>query len=441
MDNELFEKITMLREQALNDDRLCLAELFNNLLNNEETTNSFAEFIISISDDMSEDLARFFLFLIHIDMDENWYSIVQVIYEESNDFKEYADTLKKCKEIGLSADDVTDIYEKNKTADEFNAYVNSLVEKKNVSEEEKPSIPEEVSQGCDNLNEEIKKLQKENKELLSQNANLTKELSETVVKYKDTMDMSLQNKQLTMKLKIDLNQAEQTRNRSESELKMMRNKIEKNEQLISSLKQINQEMQESIESEKENRQPGNDQLVESLRKENARLQEQIASMELEISTFEREIAQLKKNTEPKLEADFYLDAEMEIPEQIEDEPGQISMDAEVPIEQFGNSKMEEPVNVVSEIQTVKNNFSDVVKHANIFAKLFAKHYEKVFCKNTEVNQISIINAKIIENGLDMEKAMVVRNYLANKSIPKVEIYRLVVRNASLEEFMQLKDKY
>ena len=48
---ELIEKVKLLQEQALEDNRLCLAELFGNILNAEKDYTSLSDYFISIADD------------------------------------------------------------------------------------------------------------------------------------------------------------------------------------------------------------------------------------------------------------------------------------------------------------------------------------------------------------------------------------------------------
>lgn len=443
---ELIEKVKLLQEQALEDNRLCLAELFGNILNAEKDCTSLSDYFISIADDVSEDLVRFYLFLFQLDVEDDWYYTAQVIFDDAGNFKKYEKSLKKCAEMRMSAGEVFDIFDQYRSAEEFEDKINEIIAIRERQPETAPLLNEDPQN-------DISRILEENKNLAEHNESLRNQMSDIFDKYKDALQQSASSKQLITKLKIDYDHAEKTRKRAEAELRINQNKIKKNEQLISSLKQMNRKLAEELEMAQMD--PGVDEeSYQQIEKENENLRQQLVSTEMKLSEAQEERKRLQEENsdlKSRLEAD--REENVAVPEEITIEnlpPEEDLMEVDQSFEE--ESQSNEPIieerpmdwetpEQIGEELPVCNNSSEVVRHMNIFAKLFAKHYERAFEKATEVNQINIINSKILEKGLDIEKAMVVRNYISNRSIPKLEIYRLIMRNASMEEFMQLKQTY
>ncbi len=408
--NELAGKIEIIKDSCKAEDRENLYKLLEMLSDSAEEMDKVAELILEMSDDLSEELADTFVFLCYRHAVPDIYRVCGMISEEpgTDDYCAYKDALHNCVLAGLDADTILNLFGENKSAATFKSAVEEYID----------------NNDCDIDAENDTKSKASEEALLKSNEKLSLELADMVNKLSTALDNASHYHLEYTKLKIAYDRLLKNSEKTEIELKISAQKVLKLSDLVKSLKEINKAQNESSKpddsiSEKLN--AANEE-IESLNEENKSLTNRIEELEAELLKINDE----RENATDPLEKETDKKKTEEKPEQLSQE----NIDLEENKEGLNKS-----------CRRIINNYSEITEQASLFSKIMASHYEKAFEKQPDVNQITMIKAKMLEVNMEKEKLLLLRTIMSAKKVPLLDIYKLVLKNPSMEDIQALRERF
>lgn len=407
---------------------------------------------------LTPELIRICEELFDIDADTEWYKLLLFVMEERED----AETV--CENILLAAKKGTDCTRVREVVEKYMS-VSDIVKELVIFVSEECAAQEKGNEDvCDNENgveqshstelcdqqrifisqlmKQIEDLNSENKELVAkvEAAAFQSEFAENEIK-DDSSGFAEKIEALEKKcetIELQLHNAVKSRQEIYERLieqkkvtlgyqvqveKLKKNAVsedmkEKCKELEDEVKAISSQKQQ-LESEMQNLM--SDQ--EMLQKKNEQQEKKINELQRELLQKDEEIGRLSMQTELLEEQGSDYSANESI--FISDPKSELDAqdDGEIQEEEFPETKM---LSFESGIQAIK-------RKSNWFTNLIAQHSKKSFLKNSRQDQENLIFIKMMEMHYPGDKVQKIKKALASENIPCFELYKMICKDASIEE--------
>jgi len=441
----------------------------------EEFLFSLFNCLIEASDRLNDSVVPLFNMFIDSGSGVEAFKSVILLFDENID-------LAACKDLIFSAvlndvtyDDFDEILKISSDQDEFerilNEKVKGIVAADSEFDENKEAasaelVPMEI--GKDFINY----LKAENERLTKQADELKGKLMVSLEKEKDATEKSFVLKAEISEQKTEIGRLQRDLSKAKLSVGLIETKYKKSQEMFERERKINEKLSSDMISDRPD--PG---LIESLRSENKALKETISSIDNEnarltslneniqsentkllqdISLLNEEIASLKdeveglrnRNIPAQAMPVFSLDDvssrdDMSFPflnNGIDEEP-QTTLNTPFFTSGFTSDLFndDEPEDYSeSDIITVENNKSSVLKSSNIFSTLLSKHFEKKFVKKPQAEQNNLIFMKLMEGNYSKEVLKTVRKAIeSNNSVSRIDLYKVISAKGDMNEILRL----
>lgn len=416
---------------------------------------------------LTPELIRICKELFDIDADTEWYKLLLFVMEEREEAETVCDNILSVAKKGIDCTQVRDVVEKYMSVSdivkELAIFVSEECTDREKGNEDACDDGNDVEQNhstelCDQqrifisqLMKQIDDLNSENKELVAkvEAVAFQSEFAENVIKDDsngfaekiealeekcETIELQLHNavksrqeiyERLIEQKKVTLGyqvQVEKLKKNAVSEdMKEKCKELEDEVKAISSQKQQLESEMQNLMSDQEMLQKKNEQQekkINELQKELSQKDEEIGQLSMQMELLEEQASEHSAKesvfiTDPKSELDVLEDEEI----QEEDE--------------FPETKK---LSFESGIQAIK-------RKSNWFANLIAQHSKKSFLKNSRQDQENLIFIKMMEMHYPGDKVQKIKKALAAENIPCFELYKMICKDASIEELDMFFEEY
>lgn len=437
---EYRDKLLILSEQAKKDERFFLCQFLDELLTHQPENVALLDYIYKSADDITKAMTDCYMILLNCNAELVWYELISFVNEEKEEAKEFFDGLLDCFKHKVDVELVKTWISESISAKAFAMRLSSWCDEQN----EKKAVPAYADSGEPESERSmfIEHLKDENKVLNARLIKTEKELSAVREEMRETLNDSFSNRKAALENRLELEQLKKTTKSTTVALKFAESKLEKYQSMCRNMESTIKQLRESRA------------VVEDHNTEITELQTQIAALTSsldekniiignltqELSDCKMKMEQLQSKDsfstsdftadifhEPEPESDFGYDdqsfSNMDIPDFF---TGQNAYEEEDLSEGLDYNP--------EEIIEIKDGREEIVRHSNLFTKIFTKHQQKKFEKKTVSEQESLIFVKMMENNFSKDMVQTVKNAMkSNAYLSRFEIYELISNRATEQE--------
>ena len=480
---ELQEKLEIISNQAIEEEREFISEFLNKLNDYKPYPLDIARYLYSsaVLDNIDEDAIDIFNYLLEKSADAGWFRTAQTVVEDdlfsSDIFRSYYEA---CEKFGLNAEEFAEIIDGSDSLKDIEGKLHLLSSEGNsygnkqkyvdVLMEQKDEIINHLKEMLKQSQDSLEKAQEKNIQLneiiqenekkitvqQNENFNIRKDFLSYKTQYeikKDDTKRDLLEAQ--MKIKVCEAQIDKTKREKESieerlldldeNHRIIHKKLEESSEANIELKEENAGLKE----ENEEYDIENNQLKEENEKIKAdfnNLEENTAKLNEEISELNDRVLELEdqikeKNNEIELlkQNAAYLRQEtrQDVPRQNqqseENFPGNWSAEYKSMSEESNNDDYFGNVERIP----VKDGESQIRKDAGIFARIFSKIEKNRFLKKTEMDKRKAIEIRIMQlNSGPKILNLVKKNMSEIENLDYFDLYKYLNQNPTEEELVR-----
>lgn len=444
---EYRNKLLILSEQAEKDDRKFLCDFLNNLLLSQPENIALFDYIYKSADDVTSEMADCYMILLNNNAELVWYELISFVNEEKDNTKEFFDGLLDCFKHKVNPDLVKIWITESISVKEFLKQFSLWCDKNNEQNPEVVHIENKEPESESKMF--IAHLKDENNALNVRLAEKERELSAVRQEVRETLNEAFSNRKAALENSLELEQLRKTVKSTNVALKLTESKLEKYKSMCNS-------MEITIKQLRENK-----PIVRDCSKEiaelNMQIQNLISSIEEKDNVIEKlnqeltdcrmQIEQLQSEDnfpESGFDEGMLLQSDINAPENIPEsdffDNDQGFLNVEIPdfVTKEDNNVQEDTAEELGynpeELIEIKDGREEIVRHSNLFTKIFTKHQQKKFEKKTVSEQESLIFVKMMENNFSKDMVQTVKNAMkSNAYLSRFEIYDLISNKATEEE--------
>lgn len=422
--DEYICKLRFFADHLKKEGKEYASDFLDKLVASENKTLELLEFIYKTVDDLSENVIKIFTFLLEQNAELEWFALTSFIEDETGEVSVYYPYIHRAIEQNIDVKFVQEKIYENCDVQELEKYLNDMQES---------NMPKECLSSDDS---EFETQMEENRKLHLQIMTMTNELDAAHTElFTERSNWDKCNK--------ELEHVQGQLKKSNMKTSVLERKLSQMEDANTQLVNVN----DYLENEKKELEI----TIVQLQTDNETLEKQLIVLQGAVDEKAvriRELEEIIRNMEEQNFAPSWHEEDSGLVHEettvLEDVEETYDFDAnpifDMPSDTMFTNDIDEykiGTDIFKNAIEIKDNSKVMVKHTNIFVKIFAYYQKEKFMKKPEQEQQNLLFIEMMKKNYSMELVDLVKKALVSNAASKTDLYTLICQNASKDEIVRL----